>query len=489
MKGFRKTRQILEAESGVNTPVQHIGSSRLVHYLKDAMRDTDTVYDLMISFSVQDSRALDDHLTGMGLLDRQEGSDDVNIWEEPPENMILEKDGEKVVVRAASVNNLVIKLTDYKNFDPYMIEPFLMTFRTFVTPTALFDKLAQRFNVPTEGASAEDVNGVATIQIRVIDLLKKWIGNYPEDFDEPLRLRVRNFLDYVATTPSAGRAKTLNTTFQKLQDTPKKEIYKPVDPLEPLVPPDFFTRKWDLLDIDPEEIARQITVCDWMIYVKIRPSELMEQSWSKPKLKYRSPNVLAMIKRFNIVSNWVASTIVQVETVKERAEVMTKFVQIAERLNALHNYNSLMSIIAGLNHSSISRLKYTVGEMKKDIQQTKKDLELSMSDDGNFRDYRARIAALPTDVPTIPHLGVFLTDLTFADENSDYVNGLVNFTKRVMVFNIIHQIRQRQTHAYRIQPVQQIMDKLLQLTIVDESKFYAKSLLLEPRNKSREEIK
>jgi len=304
-----------------------------------------------------------------------------------------------------------------------------------------------------------------------------------------LRLRIKHFLDFISTTPSAGRAKTLAAAFQKLLGAPQEKVYKPVDPPDPIVPPDFFTREWSLFDIDPEEIARQITVCDWVIYMKIRPSELLEQSWSKPKLKYRSPNVLALIKRFNIVSNWVTSSIVLTNTIKERADIMAKFVQIADKLFALNNFNAVMSILGGLNASSVSRLKFTVSEMSRDMQRVKKELETMMSSDNNFRDYRARLGSISTDTPMIPYLGVYLTDLTFVDENSDYVNGLINFSKRVLVYNIINQIRQRQTRPYRIQPVQQIIDKLMQLTLQDDSKFFSKSLELEPRGASREAIK
>jgi len=449
------------------------------------------VYDLMMGGTVQDSQALDDHLSSLGVLEKEDGTEDVNIWEEPEDNVLYSNEGGELQLRAASVNKLVEKLTHHQSFDPRMIDPFLMTFRTFTSPSTLLEKLTQRFNVPQPEDDDMDSSVItSSIQLHVIDVLKKWIDKYPEDFDEPLRVRVKHFLDYISTTPSAGRAKTLLTTFQKLQaSTQKKITYKPVDPPDPIIPTDFFTREWDLLDLDPEEVARQITVCEWMIYMKIRPSELMEQSWSKQKLKYRSPNVLALIRRTNVISNWVTSSIVLIDTIKERAEVMAKFVQIADRLFALNNYNALMSILGGLNASSVSRLKFTIAEMPNNIQKTKKELESIMSSDSNFREYRARLSTISSDTPMIPYLGVYLTDLTFVDENSDYVNGLVNFSKRILVYNIINQIRQRQTMPYRIQPVQQIINKILQLTVMDDSKFFKKSLELEPRGASRESIK
>jgi len=481
MKGFRETRSILEKECGVKTPAHHLATSRLVQYLKDAMRDTDSVYDLMMGGTVQDSQALDDHLSSLGLLENEGDTEDVNIWDEPQENILFSQDNGEV--RAGSLNKLVERLT----MDTKMIDSFLMTYKSFTNASTLLEKLIQRFNVP---ASQDVEEGSAmVIQLSVIDVMTKWMDKYPDDFDEPLRLQMKHFIDFVATTSSTSIAKKIQVSFSKLENNTSGSAYKPVDPEAPSLPPDFFSREWSLLDMEPKEIARQITICDWIIFSKIRPSELMNQSWSKPKLKHRSPNVLAMIKRFNVISNWVTVSILNVPTVRDRARVMAKFIHIADNLLQLNNFNSLMSILGGLNASSVSRLKYTVDEMPNNTQKLKKDLETLMSSDNNFRDYRARITAVPLDVPVLPYLGVYLTDLTFVDENSDYVGGLINYSKRILLYGIVSLIRQRQNRQYNLQPVQQIIDKLMKLTIIDDSSFFKKSLDMEPRGAPRASIK
>jgi len=152
-------------------------------------------------------------------------------------------------------------------------------------------------------------------------------------------------------------------------------------------------------------------------------------------------------------------------------------------------FRSLMSIVGGLNHASVSRLKFTVEEMPNATQKLKKDLEALMSADNNFRDYRARLNSIPNDIPVLPYLGVYLTDLTFVDENSDYVNGFINYSKRILLYGIVSQVRQRQFKQYNIQPVQQIIDMLMQLQVYDDSSFFKKSLEMEPRGAPRASIK
>jgi glycine hydroxymethyltransferase/Rap guanine nucleotide exchange factor 1 len=58
--------------------------------------------------------------------------------------------------------------------------------------------------------------------------------------------------------------------------------------------------------------------------------ELLNQAWNKPKLKYRSPNVLRLIGRSTAISMWVASCILWQPTLKERTRVLTKLINIAD---------------------------------------------------------------------------------------------------------------------------------------------------------------
>jgi son of sevenless len=83
---------------------------------------------------------------------------------------------------------------------------------------------------------------------------------------------------------------------------------------------------------------------------------------------------------------------------------------------------------------------------------------------------------------------VYLTDLTFIDENADGVNGLINFAKRKMIYNVISKIIQYQQTHYNLQPIDQIIQQLLKVPILDETTLYNLSLKREPRKAERHEI-
>lgn len=58
----------------------------------------------------------------------------------------------------------------------------------------------------------------------------------------------------------------------------------------------------------------------------------LNQNWSKPDRDILAPNVVAVIKRFNLVSTWVATEIVKAEKMKDRVQLIKNFVRIAQVL-------------------------------------------------------------------------------------------------------------------------------------------------------------
>ena len=50
-----------------------------------------------------------------------------------------------------------------------------------------------------------------------------------------------------------------------------------------------------------EEMARQLTLIDWNIFIRINRNELIAGQWNGAKKHILSPNVVAFTRRFNIV--------------------------------------------------------------------------------------------------------------------------------------------------------------------------------------------
>eukprot|EP01132_Coremiostelium_polycephalum_P005608 gene5608-6979_t len=519
-KGLKQTKQTLEKESKIQTPIaEGLNESRLVTYIRNALRDTERIYDLSMEHLeyTQEERQQkiterEELLYQMGLLEDEDQDDSVPIWEEPPENIFVEMvrnpedDQDEEVVKFGSFNKLVETLTHDSKVDLQFLKTFLMTYQSFCTPENLLNKLIQRYNVPkyTKKGGSITEEATKTIQIRVINVLKKWVDEYFSDFDDKLIQNLRLFIDQIQIKypgPAANLLKSLNKIEKSPSDS-NKQIFNDKTP-EPVVPKNIFSNNLQIYDIDEEEIARQMTLIEFDIFRKIKPPELLNQSWNKTKLKHRAPNVLKMIDRFNNVSMWVATMIIQTVKVKARARMMARFMKIAEHLKNMNNYNSLMAIIAGLNFSSVYRLKYTRDEVSAQTLRSYMELEKIMNSEGSFKNYRQRLHS--TSPPCLPYLGVHLTDLTFMEENPDYIPhevlpnktvDLINFTKRTLVFKVISLVQQYQQQSYNIQPVHQIQEFLLNIKSdfkgqsldLYQQELYRESLRREPKRAQRSDI-
>lgn len=236
-----------------------------------------------------------------------------------------------------------------------------------------------------------------------------------------------------------------------------------------------------------EEIAKQLTIVDFNIYRAIQPAELLNQAWSKAKYKYRAKNVLALVNRSTCLARWVASVITWQSTLRGRVRAYTKMIQIAEQMKKLNNFNSLMAILAGLNTSAVYRLKHTRESVPKASLDTLQQLSELMDPGQAYSTYRAVLHDI--NPPCIPFLGTYLTDITFIEDgNPDYINGLINYRKRELVYTVIREIQQYQQMAYTFEYIDNIASFLTELPNNEEDVLYDLSLQREPRNASLEDL-
>jgi len=247
-----------------------------------------------------------------------------------------------------------------------------------------------------------------------------------------------------------------------------------------------------VLDIDPLELARQITLIEFNFYKIICPKELVNQSWNKDGKEANSPNVIEMIHWFNDVSGWVTAEILSKDSPKTRSDIIKYFIKVAQHCKELKNYNAIFEFLAGLQAAAVNRLSKTWEKLDARTKLIHKELREVTSRLHNFKELRTIIKnALP---PCIPYLGMFLTDLTFIDQGNpdkiqvDIVEGgqhsLINFVKLRRTAIVIKQIQLFQQTGYSLEPVSQIREYVLtrkQKSLSEEESFKI-SLNLEPRD-------
>ena len=289
----------------------------------------------------------------------------------------------KQEVRGGTLAKLVERMTFHRQPEPALTRAFLLTYRSFTDPQTLLEMLVQRFNIAAPpglseaAASAFKATRVIPIRLRVFNSLKIWINMSPHEFtsSDALVKQLETFLEktMAPTLPTAAKSlrKMLDAILDRsgnmLEDRRRSSLavgsascaarsafhtlHMPESrlPAAPLPPPG----ELDLLQLDPTEVARQMTLLDWEYFRAIQPRECLDQCWTKPETAaFEAPNLLAMIERANDISYWATMTVLGGDNKKERANSLVFFIKLIERFRTMNNFHGAMAVHAGLSNSA-----------------------------------------------------------------------------------------------------------------------------------------
>lgn len=110
-------------------------------------------------------------------------------------------------------------------------------------------------------------------------------------------------------------------------------------------------------------------------------------------------------------------------------------------------------------------------------------LQSLVSTDSRFRNMRDAINRC--DPPSIPYVGMYLTDLSFIEEGTPNYSpdGLLNFSKMRMIAHVIREIQHLQNGSYKIELNQRVANYLLDSSRhLQDDEMYRCSLAIEPRS-------
>jgi len=324
------------------------------------------------------------------------------------------------------------------------------------------------------------------IRLRVINFLKSWIKRDLQGIKEGNALEpLKEFINNTISKTMPNASKELLSLIDEKEKRKSRNIVLSQKAPMPHIPKNLKT-ELSLNDIHPEEIARQLTLIEHGLFAKIQPKECLKQRWVKGDKK-ASPNIHQMIERFNQVSLWVSTEIVQVEDLKMRAIVLSRFIFIAQYCLELNSYNAVMEILSALNCSAIHRLRQTWDLLPPKSLEIFENLTKLMDGEGNFAQYRE---VLRQSVPPVcPYLGLILTDLVFLDDgNPDVVpdTNLINFSKMILIANVIKEMQQKASSPYCLEKLDFLQSYLLERPFIDNQQdLYEISLKREERVKKR----
>ncbi|KAI8088828.1 ras guanine nucleotide exchange factor domain-containing protein [Halteromyces radiatus] len=407
-------------------------------------------------------------------------------------------------VKGGTVLALVQRLTQHDQLDSKFITTFLLTYRSFCTTEELFDALFSRYTLQAPAGLTEEEleiwseKKLKLVRLRVFNVIKSWLDSYYlEEEDRGMLPTLLNFSETVIRESMQFGAEQLGKAIQKRMDAEdssqlrKMTLNVRTTEMPPAILPKNMKRL-RFLEIDPLELARQLTVMDSKLYSRIKPVECLDKNWGRADAQHTAANVKASIEYSNQVTAWVTDSILSKEELKKRSAVVKHWIYVAEKCRLLHNYNTCMAILSAFDNSSVGRLKRTWETMSARTTAILTGIRRLMGANRNFTEYRDIIHKV--NPPCIPFLGIYLQDLTFIEDgNSNFLkksNNLINFAKRMKTGEVIRELQQYQSTPYILQIVPDIQEfiKTHLQSSRDEETLYNLSLAVEPRERGEDTI-
>ena len=164
--------------------------------------------------------------------------------------------------------------------------------------------------------------------------------------------------------------------------------------------------------------------------------------------------------------------------------VLQRLLEVCAHLLDLNNFCSVWEVCSGLQGAAVRRLSEMWNKLPDANQATWKRMQELMDSTSNFKKYRARLAEVP-NVPCIPYMGFYLTDLVFTEEGlRTYVAGeRINVGKFVLLSSTVNEVMRRQRVRYSLKAVDAFQSYFQRLEPLSEEALFAKSLQCQPREK------
>uniref|UniRef100_A0A4X2LIQ7 RAS guanyl releasing protein 3 n=1 Tax=Vombatus ursinus TaxID=29139 RepID=A0A4X2LIQ7_VOMUR len=319
--------------------------------------------------------------------------------------------------------------------------------------------------------------GCDEFRLKVCYFMRYWILEFPAEFNLDLGL-IRMTEEFQEVANQLGYEKHINLI--DISSIPSYDWMRRVTQRKKVSKKGKACLLFDHLE--PIELAEHLTFLEHKSFRRISFTDY--QSYVIHGCLENNPTLERSIALFNGISKWVQLMVLSKPTPQQRAEVITKFINVAQKLLQLQNFNTLMAVVGGLSHSSISRLKETHSHLSSEVTKDWNEMTELVSSSGNYCRYRKAFA--DCEGFKIPILGVHLKDLIavhviFPDWTEDHK---VNIVKMHQLSVTLSELVSLQSASHHLEPNMDLINLLtLSLDLYHtEDDIYKLSLVLEPRN-------
>lgn len=200
-------------------------------------------------------------------------------------NLVLSEDGS---IKGGTFSGLVNELIKPSNHNSKYVLAFLLTYRTFTTTETLLSSLIQRYrsrNINSDyGTNMHfDVTYQRTLQSRILTILSMWLDDHFMGEDRSSLDMLTKFVqtDLPSELWANERQLLLRLIGLRAHGLDKPTQMPPCIGLAPVPILPINPKTTSLMDMDPLEVARQLTLLESKLFSKIKPFECIDKNYTE----------------------------------------------------------------------------------------------------------------------------------------------------------------------------------------------------------------
>ncbi|KAL7712604.1 Ras guanine nucleotide exchange factor [Entamoeba marina] len=388
----------------------------------------------------------------------------------------------KIIQRATLEKCISVMMSKDFN-DNYFQECFILAYRLVTTPENLLELISIMFDPSIPEGMTWDVfviEVITPLRLKIMNFIRTWMKNAWDDFDnkEELIDKLQQLIDRFSSFKE-NMAKILNKQLEfKIAHVGKQISNEATSPILKLDRSDKYI---NVLQFHPMEFAHQITLYQSELFCSISPSEFLNNAWMSKEKERIAPKLIRLIHFSQKIFNFVQTSILVEKRVAYRALLIHYFLVVADHMRKINNFEGMKAIFAGLQSSSIFRLKDSWDSITDEDHQIHQNLVDLCDQNKNFIKLREAIKiAVP---PCLPFIGSTLTDLVFTtDGNKSGDNVMINWFKVRSIGNLIKEILIKQSTPYKFQSYPNFVNFFSEAPVLeDENDLHNLSMNLEKK--------
>ncbi|CAF4782014.1 unnamed protein product [Rotaria socialis] len=202
------------------------------------------------------------------------------------------------------------------------------------------------------------------------------------------------------------------------------------------------------LQLDALEVCAQLTLRDFSMFKSIQATEYVDHIF-KVKSPYGIPHLEKFLRLPNEETYWTITEIIRETNLLQRSKAIKHFIKIAKSCKDMKNFNSMFSIVSGLDHKTVQRLQATWERVPEKYKKLFEELKSLLDLSRNMSVYRNLLKNDLIVPPIIPMFPICMKDLTFINlGNQSDDDNLINFEKLRMIAKEIRYIMNMASSPY-----------------------------------------